>query len=177
MLLKRIALSLVVIVLPVSKLRLLSIPSLTHYFGVASWNWSGWWSDSSKYSILLTGYSDSKCKQQAGKAIYTKSTWNCTNLEKPANGFVYRFAPHKGDDDPKDKHCRLTLYEDKDCKGRIDDEIREASAWLGWCMNRQRNMHGVENWDKWEVRSVQVDYYWGNHYGDPDLRADQLTRD
>ncbi|KAK4922949.1 hypothetical protein LTR49_009780 [Elasticomyces elasticus] len=162
MLLERIVLSLVVIAL-----------------SVAAWNWSGrsGRSDSSKYRVFLTGYSDSECKQQAGKTIYTKSTWNCTNLEKPANSFVYRFAPHRSDDDPQDKHCRVILYEDKDCKGRMDDNIHEASAWLGWCMNRQRDMHCVEHRDKWEVRSVQVECYGGNHYSDPDLRADQLASD
>ncbi|KAK4889476.1 hypothetical protein LTR27_011737 [Elasticomyces elasticus] len=130
------------------------------------------WSDWAKYRILLTGYMDSKCVSQAGKPTYTKSTWNCSDLDVPAHGFVYQFAQHKSNDDPEDKHCRLILYEGQGCTGRSDDDIHEASAWLGWCMNRERDMHGVEHRDKWPVKSIQVDCYGGNHHRDPDIPAD-----
>ncbi|KAK5739992.1 hypothetical protein LTR17_004889 [Elasticomyces elasticus] len=131
------------------------------------------WSDWAKYRIPLTGYMDSKCVSQAGKPTYTKSTWNCSNLDVPANGFVYQFAQHKSNDNPEDKHCKLILYEGQGCTGRLDDGILEASAWLGWCINRVNDMHGVENRDKWPVKSIQVDCYGGNHYRDPDIPADE----
>ncbi|KAK5745315.1 hypothetical protein LTR17_001476 [Elasticomyces elasticus] len=78
------------------------------------------------------GIQDTECASQAGDSIIVKSTEGCQNLHEPAYGFDFQFAQHKGDDTPWSRHCKLSLFEQEWCTGRVDEDINDM-AWMVDC--------------------------------------------